>query len=79
MLASQSQGSIDADIRRFQQNFEPKEWVKGLEPRAGQRRPKFAKHAFFVTSLPENENEKRFFFDFHYKILLNPWMVWIAL
>jgi len=37
--------------------FEPKEWVNGLGPGAGQRWPKFPKHALFVTSPPENPTE----------------------
>jgi len=42
------------------------QWVNGLGPRAGQRWPKFAKHAFFVTSPPEipPPKTKNVFFDF---------------
>jgi len=48
------QGSIDVDFDLgFIQNFDPKEWVNVLGPRAGQRWPKLPKHAFFVTSPPE--------------------------
>jgi len=32
----------------FQQNFEPKEWVNALGPRAGQRWQKIPKHVLFV-------------------------------
>jgi len=47
-------GSIDADFNLvFEQNVEPKQWVNVLGPRAGQRWPKFLKHAFFVTSPSE--------------------------
>jgi len=50
MLASQPGLYRRGFSPSFQQNFEPKEWVKRLGPRAGHRRPKFPKHAFFVTS-----------------------------
>jgi len=64
----------------FQQNFEPKEWVKGLGPRAGQE-AKISKTCLLcdVTSRnPPTENEN-VFFPFWLQDLLNPWMVWIAL
>jgi len=66
MLASQSRVLL---TRMFLTNFEPKEWVNGLGPMAGQSWPKLWKHAFFVTSPPENphRNRKSFFFDFDYK------------
>ena len=53
----------------FQQNFDPKEWVNGLGPRAGQRWPKFPKHASFVTSPQEipPPKTKNVLFVFDYK------------
>jgi len=53
----------------FQQNFESKEWVNGLGPRAGQTWPTFLKHVLFVTSPPEPPppKPKIVFFDFDYK------------
>ena len=53
----------------FQQNFEPKEWVNGLGPRAGQRWPTFPKHVLFVTSPPKplHRSRKLFVFDSDYK------------
>jgi len=63
MLAGQSRLYRRGFWRSFQQNFEPKEWVNGLELTAGQRWPKFSKHAFFVTSPSEipQQKQKRFF------------------
>ena len=46
----------------FQQNFEPKEWINGLGPRAGQRWPTFPKHVLFVMSPSENPHRNRTFF-----------------
>jgi len=62
-------GSIDADFDPVFNKILSKrmgQWVNGLGPRAGQRWPKFAKHAFFVTSPPEipPPKTKNVFFDF---------------
>jgi len=73
--------SIDVDFHCFQQNFEPKEWVNGLGPRAGQRWPKFPKHVLFVTSPPEKKPPKKivFYTVFWLQDLLNSKRVWTAL
>jgi len=75
------QGSINVDFDLVFNRTLTKRVGQTVGSRAGQRRPKFLNHAFFVTSPPEIPplKTKNVFFLFWLQDLLNPSMVWIAL